>query len=90
MNSPSSSPTAMNEAMYWSAPRQHLTTTPEVQQETEVYSTHNRHSSGADVTPPPTPPDENDKDKFQCLYLLSEAAVAVQKMERERERALRV
>lgn len=73
--------TMVSEAAYWSAPRQHLTTTPDVQHETEVYSTHSPHN---DETPPPTPPEE-DKDKFKCLYLLVEAAVAVRQQEKERE-----
>ncbi|XP_078035652.1 uncharacterized protein LOC144469349 isoform X1 [Augochlora pura] len=73
-----------NDAPYWSAPRQHLIQTPDVQHETEVYSTHNAHSPHTDETPPPTPPEE-DKDKFKCLYLLVEAAVAVRQQEKERE-----
>lgn len=81
----------VSEAAYWSAPRQHLTTTPDVQHETEVYSsTHNAHNPRSDETPPPTPPEE-DKDKFKCLYLLVEAAVAVrQQEEKERESAVSV
>ncbi|XP_076283898.1 uncharacterized protein LOC143210685 isoform X4 [Lasioglossum baleicum] len=78
-----------NEAPYWSAPRQHLIQTPDVQHETEVYSTHNAHSPHTDETPPPTPPEE-DKDKFKCLYLLVEAAVAVRQQEKEREGAVPV
>lgn len=73
----------VSEAAYWSAPRQHLAATPDVQQETEVYSTH-ACSPHSDETPPPTPPEE-DKDKFKCLYLLVEAAVAVRQQEKERE-----
>ncbi|KAK2582650.1 hypothetical protein KPH14_004929 [Odynerus spinipes] len=80
----------VSEAAYWSAPRQHLTTTPSVQHETEVYSTHNAHNPRTDETPPPTPPEE-DKDKFKCLYLLVEAAVAVrQQEEKERKGAVPV
>lgn len=78
-----------NEAAYWSAPRQHLIQTPDVQHETEVYSTRNAHSPHTDETPPPTPPEE-DKDKFKCLYLLVEAAVAVRQQEKEREGAVPV
>lgn len=76
----------VSEAAYWSAPRQHLAATPDVQQETEVYSTLDTCSPHSDETPPPTPPEE-DKDKFKCLYLLVEAAVAVQQQEKEREEA---
>ncbi|XP_071868359.1 uncharacterized protein isoform X1 [Bombus fervidus] len=78
-----------NEAAYWSAPRQHLIQTSDVQHETEVYGTRNAHSPHTDETPPPTPPEE-DKDKFKCLYLLVEAAVAVRQQEKERERAVPV
>ena len=39
------------------------------------------HSS-SNVTPPPTPPDE--RDKFECLYLLVDTAIS--RMERERGR----
>lgn len=79
-----------NEAAYWSAPRQHLVQTSDVQHETEVYSTtRNAHSPHTDETPPPTPPEE-DKDKFKCLYLLVEAAVAVRQQEKEREGAVPV
>ncbi|XP_033218528.1 homeobox protein AKR-like isoform X3 [Belonocnema kinseyi] len=74
----------VSEAAYWSAPRQHLAATPDVQQETEVYSTPDSCSSHSDETPPPTPPEE-DKDKFKCLYLLVEAAVAIRQQEKERE-----
>ncbi|XP_017879572.1 homeobox protein TGIF2-like isoform X2 [Ceratina calcarata] len=73
----------VNEAAYWSAPRQHLIQTADVQRETEMY-TRNAHSPHSDETPPPTPPEE-DKDKFKCLYLLVEAAVAVRQQEKERE-----
>lgn len=78
-----------NEAAYWSAPRQHLIQTSDVQHETEVYGTRNAHSPHTDQTPPPTPPEE-DKDKFKCLYLLVEAAVAVRQQEKEREGAVPV
>ncbi|XP_076480271.1 uncharacterized protein LOC117156311 isoform X1 [Bombus vancouverensis nearcticus] len=78
-----------NEAAYWSAPRQHLIQTSDVQHETEVYGTRNAHSPHTDETPPPTPPEE-DKDKFKCLYLLVEAAVAVRQQEKEREGAVPV
>lgn len=78
-----------NEAAYWSAPRQHLIQTSDVQHETEVYSTRKTHSPHTDETPPPTPPEE-DKDKFKCLYLLVEAAVAVRQQEKEREGAVPV
>ncbi|XP_034935340.1 homeobox protein AKR-like isoform X2 [Chelonus insularis] len=78
--------TSVNEAAYWSAPRQHLTT-PGVSHESEVFGTHNRNHN--DQTPPPTPPDE-DKDKFKCLYLLVEAAVAVRQQEKERENTVSV
>lgn len=74
----------VSEAAYWSAPRQHLAAIPDVQQETEVYSTPDSCSSHSDETPPPTPPEE-DKDKFKCLYLLVEAAVAIRQQEKERE-----
>ncbi|XP_034237234.1 homeobox protein TGIF2-like isoform X2 [Thrips palmi] len=41
-------------------------------------------SSHQQETPPPTPPDDTeDRDKFKCLYLLVEAAVAVQQQERQ-------
>ncbi|KAK0084959.1 hypothetical protein PV325_006025 [Microctonus aethiopoides] len=80
--------TAVNEAAYWSAPRQHLTTTPVVQHESEVYSTHNSHSHN-DETPPPTPPEE-DKDKFKYLHILVDAALAMRQEELERERSLPV
>ncbi len=33
------------------------------------------------VTPPPTPPETNDREKFRCLYLLVDAAVG--QLERE-------
>lgn len=75
----------VSEAAYWSAPRQHLTTTPDVQHETEVYSSLSPHS---DETPPPTP--EEDKDKFQCFYLLVETAVAIRQQEKERNTAVPV
>ncbi|XP_015118069.1 homeobox protein TGIF2 isoform X1 [Diachasma alloeum] len=80
--------TSVPEAAYWSAPRQHLSSTPEVKHESEVYSTHNNHTH-SDETPPPTPPEE-DKDKFKCLYLLVEAAVAVRQQEKEREATVTV
>ncbi|XP_063982319.1 homeobox protein TGIF2-like isoform X3 [Diachasmimorpha longicaudata] len=80
--------TSVPEAAYWSAPRQHLSSTPEVKHEAEVYSNHNSHTHN-DETPPPTPPEE-DKDKFKCLYLLVEAAVAVRQQEKEREATVTV
>lgn len=37
-------------------------------------------------SPPPTPPQAaEDKDKFKCLYLLVETAVAVRQREKEQE-----
>ncbi|XP_029045737.1 uncharacterized protein LOC117603065 isoform X2 [Osmia lignaria lignaria] len=78
-----------NEAAYWSAPRQHLIQTANIQHETETYGTRNGHNPRTDETPPPTPPEE-DKDKFKCLYLLVEAAVAVRQQEKEREGAVPV
>ncbi|GLG96987.1 Homeobox protein TGIF2LX, putative [Gryllus bimaculatus] len=40
--------------------------------------------SAAQETPPPTPPEEAEDDKFKCLYLLVETAVAVRQRELER------
>lgn len=40
------------------------------------------HGSSSHVTPPPTPPEE--RDKFECLYLLVDTAIS--RMERERGR----
>jgi hypothetical protein len=40
----------------------------------------NGSNSSSHVTPPPTPPEE--RDKFECLYLLVDTAIS--RMERER------
>lgn len=40
------------------------------------------HGTSSHVTPPPTPPEE--RDKFECLYLLVDTAIS--RMERERGR----
>ena len=48
-------------------------------------SSHHDSYNHTQETPPPTPPEEEDeKDKFKCLYILVEAAIAVQ----EKEKAL--
>lgn len=46
------------------------------------YQMRNMNKPISDKTPPPTPPEE-ENHKFECLYLLVEAAVAVQKQEKE-------
>ncbi|XP_063221448.1 homeobox protein TGIF2-like [Bacillus rossius redtenbacheri] len=68
------------ETSYWNGPL----TACAAEVEVAGAGPHKYSRMHAQETPPPTPPQEGDKEKFECLYLLVEAAVARQQ-EKERE-----
>lgn len=72
---------------YWSAPHPQLAHLPQlphplVHPKVQVVPAHSV-SPLLPSSPPLTPPD--DRDKFKCLYLLVETAVAVRQREKEQE-----
>ena len=59
------------------------------QQQLDSSTTASSPASGLSTvhTPPPSPPDEYNKDKFRCLYMLVDAAVGqLEKLEAAEKR----
>lgn len=74
-------------ASYWSAPHPQLAHLPQLPHplshpKVQVMPAH-PVSPILPSSPPPTPPEGEDRDKFKCLYLLVETAVAVRQREKE-------
>lgn len=69
---------------YWNSSHSQLAHLPQLphslsNSKLQVLPSHNLTLSNS---PPPNPP-ESDRDKFKCLYLLVETAVAVRQLEKE-------
>lgn len=72
---------------YWSSPHPQLAHLPQLPHplahpKVQVMPAHPT-SPSLPPSSPPTPPEGDDRDKFKCLYLLVETAVAVRQREKE-------